>query len=89
MQSTVKRMMLLFIFFLFFSFYAFHCGLHSAVHGEKANAFLFLINFLFCLLILNVFLFSYQTFMTRILGFMGYPVNLDLFSFSSLVFFFL
>jgi hypothetical protein len=30
----------LFIFVLFF-FYAFHGGLHSAVHGEKADAFFF------------------------------------------------
>jgi len=35
----------LFLFiFAFFSFYAFQGGLHSAVHGEKADAF-FLINF--------------------------------------------
>jgi hypothetical protein len=34
--------MLLFLFiFTFFSFYAFHGGLHSAVHGEKADAFFF------------------------------------------------
>jgi hypothetical protein len=71
MQFTVKRLMPLVFFFVFFSFYAFHCGLHNAVHGEKADTFFFLINFLFILLILNVFLFSYQTFMIRILGLTG------------------
>jgi hypothetical protein len=49
MQSTVKRLMplFLFIFAFFFSFDAFHGGLHSAVHGEKVDAFFFffLINF--------------------------------------------
>jgi hypothetical protein len=48
MQSMVKRLMslFLFIFAFFFSFYAFHGGLHSAVHGEKADVFFFfLINF--------------------------------------------
>jgi len=68
MQFTVKRLKpLIFIFIFLLFFYAFHCGLHSAVHGEKADAFfvLFLINFfLFSLLILIFFLFSYQTFMT-------------------------
>jgi hypothetical protein len=29
----------IFIYFSFFSFYAFHGGLHSAVHGKKADAF--------------------------------------------------
>jgi hypothetical protein len=29
------------LFLLFFSFYAFHGGMHSAVHGEKADAFFF------------------------------------------------
>jgi len=67
MQSTVKRLMPL----VFFSFYAFHCGLHSAIYGEKADAFFFsfyLIFFSFSLLILNFFLFSYQIFMTQIPG---------------------
>jgi hypothetical protein len=42
----VKRLMPLFLFlFAFFSFYAFHGGLHSAVHGEKADVFFFLIKF--------------------------------------------
>jgi len=88
MQSTVKRLMSL-VFFCFF--YTFHCGLHSAVHGEKADAFFFffLINFLFSLLILNVFLFSYQTFMTWILSLTGYPVNLDFFFFFFISFFLL
>ena len=30
--------------FFFFVFYVFHCGLHSTVHDEKANAFFFLFN---------------------------------------------
>ena len=72
MQSIVKRLKpLVFVFFFLLFFYAFHCGLDSAVNGEKADAFFFLINFLFSLLILNFFLFSYQTFMTRISGLTG------------------
>jgi hypothetical protein len=45
--------------------------LHSAIYGEKADAFFFsfyLIFFSFSLLILNFFLFSYQIFMTQIPG---------------------
>ena len=44
----MKRLMPLVFFLFFFSFYAFHCGLHSAVHGEKADAYVFfLFNYFF------------------------------------------
>jgi hypothetical protein len=37
-----KADVFIFIYFcFFFSFYAFHGGLHSAGHGEKADAFFF------------------------------------------------
>jgi len=78
-----------FIIIFFAFFYAFHRGLHSAVHGKKTDAFFFffLINFFFSLLILNFFLFSYQTFIHGSRVWRVNPVNLDFFSFSSLIFF--
>jgi len=68
-------------FFVFFISFFLRIGFFSFI-------FPFLIIFFkFSLLILNFFLFSYQTFMTRISGLTGYPANLYFFSFSSLVFF--
>ena len=37
----VEKKLMPLVFFSFFSFYTFHYGLHSAIHGEKVDAFFF------------------------------------------------